>query len=236
MQYDEAALQQVRETRLLIDRCDAWLFETIQPYLGSRVLEIGCGLGNLTRHLLDRDLVVGVDIDQRSINFVLDTYGSRKNVEAYSYDASDPAILSLGLGRFDTVVSLNVFEHIEDDLAALDHVRKLLEPDGRFVLIVPSHMFLYGTMDSSIGHYRRYDIKCMTEKLNSVGLAPIEQRYLNPLGALGWLLNGRVFRRKVPPIGQLKIFNRIMPLVETAERLIDAPFGLSLLSVSRRVQ
>lgn len=236
MQYDEAALQKVRETRLLIDKCDAWLYESIEPYIGRRVLEIGCGLGNLTKHLLDRDLVVGVDVDQGSVNYVLQTYGASENVEAHTYDASDPAILSLKPGQFDTVVSLNVFEHIEDDLTALNNVRELLMPGGLFVLIVPAHMFLYGTMDSSIGHYRRYDVRSMTEKLNAVGLQPIELRYLNPLGAMGWLVNGRVLKRKVPPIGQLKTFNRIMPLVIMAERLIEWPFGLSLLSVSKRVQ
>lgn len=235
MQYDEAALQEVRETRLLIDKCDAWLFKSIEPFLGSRVLEIGCGLGNLMKHLLDRDMVVGVDIDQGSVDYVLHNYGAKANMEAYKYDASDPAILSLKSGKFDTVVSLNVFEHIEDDLKAINHARELLVPGGQFVLIVPAHMFLYGTMDSSIGHYRRYDVKSMSEKLNAVGLQPLEQRYLNPLGAMGWLVNGRILRRKVPPVGQLKIFNRIMPFVIMAERLIDSPVGLSLMSVSKRV-
>lgn len=234
MQYDEEALQQVRETRLLIDRCDAWLFETVEPLLGQRILEIGCGLGNLTKHLLDRELVVGVDVDQGSVDHVETEFGMRDNIKAFRYDASDPAILELKSFQFDTAVSLNVFEHIENDVAALQNVHDLLEPGGRLVLIVPAHMFLYGTMDSSIGHYRRYEIEELTRKLASVGLTVEQQDYINPIGALGWLVNGRLLRREVPPVGQLKLFNRIMPLVNATERVIKVPFGLSVLSVSRR--
>lgn len=235
MHYDEAALQQVRETRLLINKCDEWLFETIDAYIGQRILELGCGLGNLVEHLQGRELVVGVDVDQGSVDYVNSVYGELGNIHAYQYDASDPGIVDLKHFKFDTIISLNVFEHIERDVQALKHARELLVPGGRLVLIVPAHMFLYGTMDSSIGHYRRYDLKGLQEKLSNVGLDIVQQKYVNPLGALGWFVNGRVLHKKVPPVGQLKLFNRVMPLVVTAEKILRVPFGLSVLSISTRV-
>lgn len=235
MQYDELALQQVRERRLLIDQCDAWLFELVEPFIGQRVLEVGCGLGNLTRHLLNRECVVGIDVDADSVDYVNRTYGHSPNIHAAVCDVTNGALLELKKYQFDTAISLNVLEHIEDDVLALKRISDTLMPDGKLILIVPAHMALYGPMDSSIGHFRRYTQADMAAKLRRAGFEVCSQRYLNPVGALGWLVNGRVLRRQVAPVAQLKLFNKLVPLIASVENRFDAPFGLSLMSVSRRV-
>jgi hypothetical protein len=89
-------------------------------------------------------------------------------------------------------------------------------------------------MDSSIGHYRRYDKAMMRERLAQAGFEVERLRYLNALGTVGWLVNGRVLRQTVPPSGQLKLFNRVMPLVTWVESRVEPPFGLSLLAIGRR--
>jgi 2-polyprenyl-3-methyl-5-hydroxy-6-metoxy-1,4-benzoquinol methylase len=233
MRPAQSPLQQVRERRFLIDSCDAWIYQEIAPYLGRRVLEVGCGLGNLLSHLLDRELVVGIDPDVASIEFLRQTYSGKTHVQVHPFDICDLRVMELSASRFDTVVSLNVFEHIEDDVLALRHVRDLLEPGGHLVLIVPAHSWLYGTMDRAIGHYRRYDKAPLHRKLAAAGLAPAVMKYMNALGVLGWLLNGKVLRRQVPPSGQLRLFNRIVPLVRAIERRLPPPFGLSLLAIAR---
>lgn len=237
MEYDEAALQAVRERRLLIARCDAWLFEMIQPFLGERVLEVGCGLGNLLRHLIDRDLAIGVDIAEDSVTYVNHLYAHHDYVQAFTHDVNDHRFVEdLRDFQFDTAVSLNVLEHIEDDVAALKHIYEVLTLDGTLVLIIPAHTFLFGTMDSSIGHYRRYDKRDLESKLEKVGFRVVLQRYVNPLGAFGWFVNGRILRRKVPPVEQLKLFDVVMPLVATLDRRVETPFGLSLLSVATKTR
>lgn len=236
MNFDEAALQEVRERRLLIDRCDGWLFGLIEPFVGRRVLEVGCGLGNLTRCLLDRELVVGIDISEASVAHVNLTYGDHPNVHAVRCDVTSPALLSLKLHRFDTAVSLNVLEHIEDDVLALERICEVLVPSGRLILIVPAHPCLYGTMDRSIGHFRRYSDGELACKLRQAGFEVRTQRYVNIIGALGWFVNGRILRRQVPPDAQLRLFNRLMPLVMAFEGRLKTPFGLSLASVSERVR
>jgi 2-polyprenyl-3-methyl-5-hydroxy-6-metoxy-1,4-benzoquinol methylase len=230
---DEWALQQVRERRFLINRCDQWIYDETMPYLGQRVLEVGCGLGNLMRHLADRELVVGIDPDLDSIEHLRLLYSGRSNVQTYPLDICDPQVLELKASRFDTIVSLNVFEHIQDDMLALRHVRELLGTGGRLVLIVPAHSWLYGSMDRAIGHCRRYDKQLMTNKLAQTGFVPIVQKYLNALGTLGWFVNGRILRRRVPPSGQLRLFNLVVPFVQAAERRVPPPFGLSLLSIAK---
>ena len=121
---------QVRERRLLLDRCDEWLFEEIEPFVGQRVLEVGCGLGNLTRHLLNRDLAVGIDISPESVLEIGRRYADRVNVQAVVYDITDPSVLDLAHHRFDTTISLNVLEHIGDDVLALKHMARLVRPGG----------------------------------------------------------------------------------------------------------
>jgi SAM-dependent methyltransferase len=234
MQSTEDALQIVRERRLLIDRCDAWLFEEIETYLGQRILEIGCGLGNLMAHLLDRELVVGIDLSPEAVATVAQQYAPLPNVVAETYDIADPATLALKAYRFDTAISLNVFEHIENDDLALSHTFDLLNHGGRIILIVPAHGWLYGTMDSSIGHYRRYDKPMIANKLQHVGFKLENQTYMNLLGALGWFVNGRLLRQHVPPTGQLKLFNLAVPLIKALESRLSLPIGLSLLTVATK--
>ena len=234
LDYSEDALQAVREGRLLINRYDEWLFDEFKPYLGQRILEVGCGLGNLLGHFLERALVVGIETSSESVDHVRRQYANNQNVQAHKYSITDPEVLKLaGLG-FDTAVSLNVFEHIRDDELALRHTLALLQPGGALILIVPSHQSLYGTMDSSIGHYRRYTKDSMQEKMEQVGFQVQHQKYINILGALGWWLNGRVLKKTVPPSGQLRFFNQLVPVLRTFESLFDSPFGISLLTVAKK--
>jgi len=227
------AIQEVRETRFLINRYDNWIYAEIAPYLGQRVLEVGCGLGNFIHHLRDRELVVGIDSDWGSIDHLRRKYGENRNPQFHAVDICDQEVLDLEPLGFDTVVSLNVFEHIENDLLALRNVRRLLRPNGCLILIVPAHSWLYGTMDMAIGHYRRYDKASLAKNLTETGFVPMNQRYLNTLGAVGWFANGRMLRRRVPPHGQLRLFNMLVPVLRSIEMRFSPPMGLSLLSVGK---
>lgn len=232
--FSEAALHDVRQSRLLLNRFDDWLFEEVEAWVGQRVVEIGCGLGNHLQHLLDRELVCGFDVSPEAVAEVRQRFAGCPNLDALVMDITDADVREVGERRFDTALSVNVFEHIEDDELAIKHTRELLQPGGHFILVVPAHPCLYGPMDSSIGHYRRYTQGSAREKLERSGFQTIQQKYVNMLGALGWWVNGRVLRRHVPPRGQLRFLNRIVPWLRFIENRVPAPFGVSLLSVGRR--
>ena len=234
MEYDEEALQAVRESRLLIDSYDSWLIEELRPYLGQRVLEVGCGLGNLLKHFVDREFVMGIEPSHETVAEAQRKFTDYKNVSIRYFSITDPSVLALQDMKFDSAVSLNVFEHIEDDDLAMKHTGLLLKPDSYFVLIVPAHQRLYGTMDSSIGHYRRYTKAMAKEKFEKNGFKVVHQKYLNTLGAMGWYVNGRFLKRTVPPTGQLRMFNKVVPILKAAERVFPPSFGLSLLTVAQR--
>jgi SAM-dependent methyltransferase len=234
LEYDEEALQVVRETRLLINEYDSWLVEGIRPFLGQRVIEVGCGLGNLLKHFIDRELAIGIETSPETVMEAKRKFASVGNVSIYQYSITDASVLALREMRFDSAISLNVFEHIEDDELAMQHTALLLEPYGYFALIVPAHQWLYGTMDGSIGHYRRYTKALAKEKLEKTGFRIAHQKYLNILGAIGWFVNARFLRRKVPPSAQLRMFNKIVPILKAAERVFPPPFGISLITVAQR--
>jgi SAM-dependent methyltransferase len=232
MNYDEQALQAVREGRLLIDRYDAWLFRKIEAHLGRRVLEIGCGLGNMSGRLLDRERVVAIDNSAESVAAVQSRFAAHPNFRAAVVSITAPEALALQAELFDSAVSLNVFEHIADDRLALRNTHSLLQPGGRFVLIVPAHDWLYGTMDRAIGHYRRYTRAALGAKMAAAGFRVVQQHYVNMLGALGWWFNARVVGRHTPPTGQLRLFNALVPLLAAVEDRLTPPFGISLLSIA----
>lgn len=232
MEYSEVALQKVREDRLLIDAVDRWLYEEIQPYLGQRILEIGCGLGNFAAHLLDRALYVGIETSPESVAAMRDQYAAQPQMHFFVADATAPDFPQYARYQVDTIFSLNVFEHIEDDQAAFNHAAAILQPGGHFVLVVPAHAWLYGTIDKAIGHYRRYDQQMMRERMAQAGLRLVKQKYLNSVGALGWFINGRIRRQETPPAGQLRLFNYLVPFIKGFERIAPVPMGISLLAVA----
>ena len=234
MEYSEKALQTVREDRLLIDRYDAWLYDLFCPHLGQRILEIGCGMGNLLRHFLDRQLVVGIEPSNESVAHVRKLYEPYPNVRVFNQSITSPDVIGLSEHRLDTAISLNVFEHIEDDELGLRNTWQILEQDAKLIMIVPAHEWLYGTMDRSIGHYRRYSKKTLRQKMERAGFRVLGQQYINTLGALGWWFNGRVLRKTTPPSGQLKLFNALVPVLRAFESRVTVPFGISLLTVAMK--
>src|SRR6185437_5122059 len=133
----------------------------------------------------------------------------------------------------DTILMMNVLEHIEDDSQALAHLRTLLPPGGKLVIVVPAHQLLYSKMDANIDHFRRYAKKGLVELLEKNGYAIRQAKYANWLGAVGWFVNGRIFRRKLIPSRQLRLFDFLIFLLRI-EKYVPPPFGLSLFVVAEK--
>jgi SAM-dependent methyltransferase len=135
--------------------------------------------------------------------------------------------------EIDSILSMNMLEHIRDDAAALAHLFRLLPNGGRLVLLVPAHDWLFSEMDRRLGHFRRYERDGLGHQLEQAGFRIVSRRYLNWLGAIGWLVNGRLFRRKLIPSRQLRLFDWFIVLLRL-EKYVTMPFGLSLLVVAEK--
>ena len=217
----------------VLDRYNAFLFEQIRPAIGQRVLEVGAGTGNLTQFLRDRDVVVATDIDPDYVELLRRRFEHSSNVDVALFDLAGEVPPELAGQRFDTIICLNVLEHIADDRGALRRVRELLQPGGRLLLLVPAHRALYGTIDEAIGHYRRYERADLVELLGASGLQVESDIHVNATSIPGWFLNGKVFKRRSVPGVQARLANRLVPLYRL-ERRFKLPFGLSVIAVARR--
>jgi glycosyltransferase involved in cell wall biosynthesis len=215
------------------ERYNRWVLEQLRPWLGQRVLEVGAGIGNLTRHLIGRELVVATDLNPRYLRILAGTFERHTRVRIRPLDlgAFDPA--ALAADRLDTVVCLNVLEHVEDDAAALRRLHDALMPGGRLILLVPAHPALHGAIDRAIHHFRRYGRDEVAAKLRAAGFEVEQLAFFNRLGVVGWYLNSVVLRRTRVPSLQLRVQNWLVPVLR-AERWLPLPFGLSLIAVGRR--
>jgi SAM-dependent methyltransferase len=213
-----------------------WIFNRIAPFIGSRVLEVGAGIGNFTQLLLDRELVLPTDISELCLNRLQKRLGSKLPLPAEILDLGNPGENDFQQYRFDTVVCLNVLEHVEDDLRALSFINSVLVPGGRAVILVPAFMFLFGTIDSSIGHFRRYTKRTLLPPMREAGFEIESRFYMNVVGMAGWFWNNRIRRHKEENPAQIGFFDRyISRPAEQVERLFPPPFGLSLVAIGKKV-
>jgi glycosyltransferase involved in cell wall biosynthesis len=216
-----------------LHRYNQWIFSKFQPYLGRRVLETGSGIGNITKFLLDRDLIIATDVEPKYLTLLKNTFGKYKKFMIEQLDISGTEVKRYQSYHIDSVICFNVLEHIEQDEKPLKRIFELLEPGGRLLLLVPSHPWLYGSLDEHLGHQRRYGKKELRNKLETAGFRVIFLKHFNRIGILGWFLDSRILRRKRLPPFQLRIYNLFVPLFKL-EKFFPLPFGTSLLAVAEK--
>lgn len=212
------------------DNYNTWLFERSRPYLGRSVLDIGAGVGTFTALAVPgRDRVLAAEPDPEFAQLLQQRFSAVPNVEVLAAEAADVTLAE----PVDSIICFNVLEHIPDDQGALRRFAELLTPGGRLLLLVPAHPLLFGATDRAVGHERRYRRRPLAALLAGAGFEIEDIRYVNPVGALGWLVSSRLLRSDDVPTGPLRLYDRLVPLLRTLDRL-HPPFGLSLWAVARK--
>jgi glycosyltransferase involved in cell wall biosynthesis len=192
-------------------RFNKWMADTIEPYIGRRVLECGAGIGNLSRVLSPRrELYICGDINAEYLARLRQRFQHRPRIQVRHCDLSVPADFEPLAGAVDSVVCLNVLEHIEDDLTGLRNIHTALAPGGRAIILVPHDREIFGTLDTALGHYRRYSHEELKEKLEQVGFRVERILNFNRVSRLPWYVTGRIFKRTTISRLQLRIFDRFV--------------------------
>lgn len=216
-----------------LDRYNHWLYEQIAGALGGKILEVGAGTGNITQFLCAGNRqVMATDVVPSYRRELQQLFSHQPNVRVGQFDLTTAAAKSMA-ERFDTVVCLNVLEHIEDDRFALGQMREALAPGGHLALLVPAHQWLYGEFDRAVGHHRRYEKRELTEKLEEVGFTVRKTKFFSLLAMLPWFINGRLLKKDHLPTEQINLANRLVPLLRL-EKFIGPPCGLSLVAIAQK--
>lgn len=213
-----------------------WQFTLAKEHLGLRVLEVGCGLGNFTQHLIDRDLVVGIDIEPRCVEAHAKRFRGQPKIKSLCVDVLSPEFLELRQYQPVSIACLNVLEHVRDDGQALAHMHAVLPVGGTVVLMVPAFECLYGPIDEKLGHYRRYGKRALTRVTQSAGFRPRVLRYVNSVGFFGWWFNACILRRTEQSAAQIKVFDALaIPVLSRIERWTEPPVGQSIFTVLEKL-
>lgn len=217
----------------------AYQYRWLAPHLaGRRVLEVGTGIGALTEFLLaDAAYVIGIEPDAACFDAVSQRLGHWRTLELHRCALEDLDAGRLSARGLDTVLCVNVLEHLEDDRAALRSFARLLPPGGRLVLVVPAIPWAYGPIDRAIGHHRRYSARRLRPLLRDAGFQVHAQQWFNPVGLVGWIVNAKLLRITRQSDRQIRLFDRhVVPWQEALERRLAIPVGQSLLLVAERAE
>jgi SAM-dependent methyltransferase len=215
-------------------RYNAWLGSKIRPHIGRRVLEVGAGIGTITRQIQEgREKVIALEADPYYAQRLTNRFRGSTVVTPLHVSVEQTDWPTIARERLDTVILSNVLEHIEGDLEAVRHFRSVLPTGGLLVLLVPALPVLFGSLDEAVGHHRRYMPDTLRAAVEPAGFQIEHLEWLNLAGIAGWFLNGRILKRRALPAFQLKLYDRIAPLLARAEAMWKLPVGLSLLAVAR---
>ena len=217
---------------------NSWQYEQFRLYVGKTVLEIGCGLGNFTQYLReDAQFLLSIDSRLEAVAFIQERCPPSAQFKLEQLDVFKDGLKGYDDQPFDTIVFSNVLEHIADDTQAMRICHEILRPrQGKLLLLVPAHKFLYGTLDAESGHYRRYSRKDIVRLAQATGFKILDLYAFNLSGALGWFLNYCVLRRRgtnnSPANLQMNLYDRFLvkPSRFLEERIRPA-IGISYISI-----
>jgi glycosyltransferase involved in cell wall biosynthesis len=211
----------------------AWMADVIRPYVGKRVMEIGAGTGNMSVHLMPRSVYWATDVNSHYLAYLNSLAATRPYMRvAYTNAMEENSYPSTQ--SFDTVVALNVVEHLEDDVRALQNMRAVLEDAGHAIILVPSGPWLYGSLDEVLGHFRRYTKERLVEVCQQAGFEVEEVLKFNRPGVPAWWWNGRILRRMTFALGQIRMLNFFTGFFRRIDPFLPLP-PLSLIAILRKV-
>lgn len=213
---------------------NAWVGRKLRPHLGQRVLEVGAGIGTITRQIEEgRELLIALEVEPFYVERLKNLFRGKPHVRPYLSDVALADWESLKAERLDSVVLSNVLEHLPDDVGAVRRFAQVLQPGGKVVVLVPALPALYGAIDEAVGHHRRYTPESLRATLEDGGLRVETLSWMNLAGIPGWFLNARVLGRRAVPAFQLKLYDQLAPLLAEAESRLRVPIGMSLFAVAR---
>jgi glycosyltransferase involved in cell wall biosynthesis len=215
-------------------RFNQWMFDRIKPFLGKRIAELGSGRGNLSKLLRTQGDILLTDNREEYLAELKGRWGHLPTVRVAPLDLQDSAdYKALTEFQADTVVCLNVLEHIEDDVFVLQRLQQVLPSGARLAFLVPYNQNLYSNFDRELGHFRRYQKRELEQKMVDAGFTIEKQFFFNKAGVLAWWFGNVLCRQRTITPWQLKIYNMLTPVFRVLDYCLPI-HGLSTVVISRK--
>ncbi len=213
-----------------------WIVSTFRPWLSGHTMEIGAGIGTISTRLVDN--VDRLDIVEPSAHlaprFPKSLTDNPKT--SFFFETLERHLPQVADIACDSVVMVNVLEHIEDDAAAVRELHRVLKPGGHLLLFVPALAFLFSELDRLHGHYRRYHLRPLADLLERNGFQIVLKRYFDMAGVLPWWLVNTIGRKATFDPGMVKLYDRfVIPVSRFVEKKLSPPIGRNIIIVAERL-
>ncbi|MGI8670120.1 MAG: class I SAM-dependent methyltransferase [Aridibacter sp.] len=217
-----------------------WILALMKPYLGKRLVEVGAGTGSFSELLLETSPETLSLIEPSAMFETLQTNLAKKEtpteIRAFPNIFAEVAAQIEAENAPDSIIYINVLEHIEDDLLELEIVHRTLCENGRVFIFVPALPALFSEFDKQIGHFRRYRKSELTEKLRAAGFRILFSRYFDGAGIFPWFLKYRLLRSLTMESGAVHFYDKyVVPVVQPIESFLPLPLGKNLLFVAEKI-
>jgi 2-polyprenyl-3-methyl-5-hydroxy-6-metoxy-1,4-benzoquinol methylase len=230
------------ESMAFARRYHGWILDVFRPFLGKHIVEVGAGSGSFSKLLLETG-PERLDAIEPSVNLFpllakrLDSVDSRQIGYAHKGTLSDTAESIRRAGRPDSVIYVNVLEHIEDDDRELHAMHSLLQPGGHALIFAPAHRWLMGSMDHQLGHHRRYTKASLIEKCRAAGFSIRLSSYFDMLGIIPWWVQYCVLHSKTMEPAAVRFYDRyVIPVSQFLQRAIHPPLGRNIILVAEKAK
>jgi SAM-dependent methyltransferase len=209
-----------------------WILSRFSPYLGNSVAEVGAGIGNFSTLILGTGIHSLVAFEPSLNMYPLLQAALAKDTRARTVNDF--------LGRttaepcFDSILYVNVLEHIDDEVSEFAKARESLNPGGHLLMFVPAIPWLYSDLDRQVGHYRRYLKNDFIGITRRAGFSVVDARYFDIAGIIPWYINCVLLRNSLSG-GGVSLYDRlVVPITRTMESLVPAPIGKNLLLIAKK--
>jgi len=232
--------RQTLETIAEAHNFNRWTYDIIRPYCKGTLLEIGSGIGNISRYFLEDNFQIHLsDIRNDYRNFLKTRFPETdRQGRIHHLDLVDPDFSTKFenfRNSFDTIFALNVIEHIQNDKLAISNAISLLKPGGSLIILVPAFAGLYNNFDRELMHFKRYNANDLNSLLTSQELKILDSFYFNAGGIPGWIFSGSFQKNKTIPPQQMKTFDKLVPIFRMLDKILFRKVGLSVISVGKKL-
>ena len=218
------------------DKFNEWMYKTIAPFCKGKILEVGSGIGNISKFFVDANADITLsDIRPVYCDLLKKSFPTVKDI--IELDLVHPSFeekYARHLGTYDSLFALNVVEHIENDSLAIKNANKLLNKNGNLIILVPAYQQLYNRFDKELEHFRRYNRTRLNKLLTAGNLTVFHSQYFNLMGIPGWYVSGKLQKNKTIPKSQMSLYNKLVPVFKLVDKIVLNKVGLSVISVGRK--